>query len=50
MVVMTVIVGMIVMGIRRVGAVAMRVIVMLDGVAAGIARMRAEDGDQRRRE
>ena len=48
MVVVTVIVGMIVMGIRRMGAVAMRVIVMLDGVAARIARMRAKDGDQAR--
>jgi hypothetical protein len=45
MVVVTVI-GMIVMGLRRVGAVAVRVIVMLDRVAAGIARMRAKNRDQ----
>ena len=42
-VVAVVIGGMIVMGIRRV-----RIAVMLDGVAARIARMRAEDRDQAR--
>ena len=39
--------GMVVMGIRRMGS-AMRVVVMLDRVAARVARMRAENGDQAR--
>jgi hypothetical protein len=44
MVIVAVVVGgMIVMGIRRVS-----IAVMLDGVAARIARMRAEDRDQAR--
>ena len=46
-VVAVVVVTMIVMGRRRMG-VAMRVVMMLDGIAARIARMRAEDGDQPR--
>ena len=47
MIVMAVIVGgMIVMGIRRMGIGAMRVVMMLDRIAARIARMRAEDRDQ----
>ena len=46
MIVVAVIVGMIVMGIRRMGIGAVRVVVMLDRVAARVARMRAEDGDQ----
>ena len=47
MVVVTmVIMAVIVMGIRRVGAVTVAVIVMLDRVAARVARMRAEDSDQ----
>ena len=46
MVVMAVIVGMIIMGIRCVGIGAMRVVMMLDRVAARIARMRAEYRDQ----
>ena len=43
MIVVAVIVGMIVMGIRRMGIGAVRVVVMLDRVAARVARMRAED-------
>ena len=47
MVVMAVIVvAMVVMGRRRMGVSAMPVVVMLDRVAARIARMRAEDRDQ----
>ena len=46
MIVVAVIVGVIVMGIRRMGIGAMRVVMMLDRVAARIARMRAEDRDQ----
>ena len=51
MVVMTmVIMAVIVMGIRRMGmgAVTMAVIVMLDRIAARVARMRTEDSDQAR--
>ena len=49
MIVMAVVVGrMIVMGIRRMRIGAVRVIMMLDGVAARIARMRAEYRDQPR--
>ena len=49
-VVTMVIMAVIVMGIRRMGmrAVTMAVIVMLDRVAARIARMRTEDSDQAR--
>ena len=50
MVIVAVVVGgMIVMGIRGVSiAMAVRIAVMLDRVAARIARMRAEDRDQAR--
>jgi hypothetical protein len=49
MIVMAVIAGrMIVMGMRRMRVGAMRVIMMLDGVAARIARMGAEDRNQPR--
>ena len=51
MVVVTVIImAVIVMGIRRMGmgAVTMAVIVMLDRIAARVARMRTEDSDQAR--
>ena len=51
MVVVTVIVvAMVVMCIRRMGVRAMGVVVMLDLVAAGIARMRADDRDGSRNE
>jgi len=40
--------GMLVMGIRRMGIGTVRVVMMLDGVTARIARMRAEDRDQSR--
>ena len=40
--------GMIVMGVRRMGIGAMRVVMMLDGIAARVARMRAEYRDQPR--
>jgi hypothetical protein len=46
MVVMTVVAGMIVMGIRRVRIGAVGVVMMLDGVAARIARMGTENRDQ----
>ena len=46
-VVTVVVVSMVVMRRRRMG-VAMRVVMMLDGIAARIARMRAENGDQPR--
>ena len=47
MIVMAVIVGfMIVMSSRRMGIGAVRVMMMLDGIAARIARMRTEYGDQ----
>jgi hypothetical protein len=38
-------VAMIIMSVRRVGIRAMRVVVMLDLVAARVARMRANDRD-----
>jgi hypothetical protein len=46
MVVMAVAAGMIVMGIRRMRIGAVGVVVMLDGVAARIARMGTENRDQ----
>ena len=46
MIVVAVIVGVIVMGFRRMGIGAVRVVMMLDGVAARIARVRTEDRDQ----
>jgi hypothetical protein len=46
MIVMAVIVGLIIVRIRRMGIGAVRVIMMLDGIAARIARMRTEYGDQ----
>ena len=45
MVVVAVIV-MVVMGISGMGVIAMPVVVMLDRIAARVARMRAEDRDQ----
>ena len=48
MVVVAVIVGMIVMGIRRMGIRAMRLVVVFDGIAAWIARMRTEYGNKAR--
>ncbi len=49
MIVVAMIVGcMIVMSVRRMGVGAMRVVVMLDGIAARIARMRTKDRDQAR--
>ena len=45
MVVVTVIPAMVVVGIRRMRINAVRIVVMLDLVAAGIARMRANDRD-----
>jgi len=47
MIVVAVVVGMVVMSVRRM-RVAMRVVVVFDGVAARIACMRACDGDQAR--
>ena len=51
MVVVAVVIGgmivmMIVMGLRRVGVGTMRIIVMLDGVAARVARMGPIDRDE----
>ncbi len=48
MIVMTVVVVTMIVMRRRGMGVAMRVVVMLDGIAARIARMRAENGDQPR--
>jgi hypothetical protein len=48
MVVVAVIIGMFVMGSRRMGVGAMRIVVVLDLISARIARMRAEDRDQPR--
>jgi hypothetical protein len=47
-VIVTMIVGMMIMGIRRMGIGAMRVVMMLDHITARIARMRPEHGDQPR--
>jgi hypothetical protein len=47
----TVIAGsMIVMGNRRMRVMTMRIVMMLDGIAARIARMRTEDRDQPRKD
>ena len=47
MVVMAVVVvAMVVMGRRRMGVSAMTVVMMLDLIAARVARMRAEESDQ----
>ncbi len=48
MVVAVIVVRMIVMGSGRVGSRAMRFVMMLDLIAARVARMCAEDGDQPR--
>ena len=49
MVVMTVVImAVIVMGVRRMGTMTMAVIVMLDGIAARVARMRPKDSAQPR--
>jgi len=45
MVVVTVIVTMVVVGVSRIRISAVRIVVMLDLVAAGVARMRANDRD-----
>ena len=51
MVIVAVIVGgMSIVGFRRMGIGAMRVVMMLDGVAARVARMRAEYRDQARKQ
>jgi hypothetical protein len=49
MIIVAVIIGMIVMRSGRMGVGAMRVVMMLDGVTAWIARMRAEYRDQPRK-
>ena len=48
MIVVAVIAFMIVMGVRRMGVGAMRIVMMLDLIPARIARMRAENRDQAR--
>jgi hypothetical protein len=40
--------AMVVMGFRRMGIGAVAVVVMLDLIAAGVARMRTGDGDRAR--
>ena len=45
-VVAVIVVTMVVMGRRGMGVVPMAVVVMLDLIAARVARMRPEDGDQ----
>ena len=49
MIVVTVVVGMIIMGVTRMGIGAMRVVMMLEHITARIARMRPEYRDQPRK-